>query len=57
MESTTDTPRSLPLLLALNRSGKPIYGGTVPPEVVARRRAANRAARRARRVHRVRSAR
>ncbi|GAA2022308.1 hypothetical protein WDZ16_13100 [Pseudokineococcus marinus] len=45
------------LLLALNQSGKHIYAGTVPPHVTARRRAANRAARQARRVHRARAAR
>lgn len=39
-------------LAALNRTGKHIYGGTVPAHVKARRRARNKAARHARRVHR-----
>lgn len=51
------SPTSVGLLYALNGSGKHIYGGTVPAEVVARRRAANRAARAARRMHRTRAAR
>lgn len=32
-----------------------VYGGTVAPEVVARRRAANRVARKSRRINRLRS--
>lgn len=36
--------------------GKPTYAGTVPAETVARRRAANRVARRSRRVNRMRGA-
>lgn len=43
---------STKMLLALGMSGKHLYQGTVPPAIVARRRAKNRAARRARRVHR-----
>lgn len=44
-------------LQALQAPGLHVYGGTVPPQTVARRRAANRAARAARRVHRVRAVR
>lgn len=40
------------MLLAMSRLGKPVYGGTVPAPVVARRRAANKAARKARRASR-----
>ena len=40
------------LLLALNRSGRHIYGGTVPAGVKARRRAANKTARASRRANR-----
>lgn len=43
---------SVLMLLALNHSGKHIYGGTVDPNEVARRRAANKVARRSRRVNR-----
>ena len=39
---------------ALGLTGKHVYAGTVPPEEVARRRAANRVARRQRRVNRLR---
>ena len=48
------TPERVGMLLALNRV-KPqgaIYEGTVPAAVVARRRAANKAARKARRATR-----
>lgn len=40
------------MALAFSRLGKPFYEGTVPPHVKARRRAANKAARRARRAGR-----
>ena len=40
------------MLAALNRSGKHIYAGTVPAAEVARRRAANKVARRSRRANR-----
>ena len=40
------------VLIGLNRTGKHIYGGTVPPEIVARRRAANKMARKSRRANR-----
>jgi hypothetical protein len=45
-----DWPRFWRMLHALQ--GKPIYLGTVPPKVVARRRARNKRARRARRQNR-----
>lgn len=41
-----------PLLYALQVTGKHVYGGTVPPKVVARRRAANKVARVSRRHNR-----
>lgn len=40
------------VLIGLNRTGKHIYAGTVPPAVVARRRAANKVARKSRRANR-----
>lgn len=40
-----------PILYGLQK--KPVYEGTVPPAVVAKRRAKNRAARRARRINRL----
>lgn len=40
------------LLFALARSGKPIYEGTVPDHVIARRRARNKVARASRRANR-----
>lgn len=40
------------MLLAMARTGRHIYSGTVPPTVVARRRAANKRARAARRAAR-----
>lgn len=43
---------STKMLLALSRTHRHFYEGTVPAAVKARRRAKNRAARRARRVHR-----
>ncbi len=51
-------PRSttLPMLLALNASGKHIYAGTVPAATIQKRRAANRVARKSRRVNRIRGA-
>lgn len=39
-------------LMALNRSGKHIYAGNVPPATVQRRRKANKAARAQRRTNR-----
>lgn len=51
------TPAHLLILDALNRPTaggglRHIYAGTVPPDVVARRRAANRVARKSRRTNR-----
>lgn len=43
---------STKMLLALSRTQRHFYEGTVPRATVERRRAKNRAARRARRVHR-----
>lgn len=40
------------MLVALANTGKHVYLGTVPPAVVADRRAKNKAARAARRTHR-----
>jgi hypothetical protein len=45
-------PNGLGVLLGLNSSGKPIYAGTVPSADVAKRRAKNRLARKARRINR-----
>jgi hypothetical protein len=45
-------PNGLGILLGLNSSGKPIYAGTVPSADVAKRRAKNRLARKARRINR-----
>lgn len=41
-------PYQLTILLAMHRTGRHIYEGTVPQHVVARRRAANKRARRQR---------
>lgn len=40
------------MLMAMARHRKPMYEGTVDPVTVAKRRARNKAARRARRAHR-----
>lgn len=40
------------MLYALQRPGKHVYAGTVPDDVKARRRAANKVARRSRRANR-----
>lgn len=48
---STDS-RGLAVLLGLQSTGKHIYGGTVPPAVVAKRRAANKVARKSRRANR-----
>jgi hypothetical protein len=45
-------PYALGILFAMNRLGKPMYEGTVPAHVKARRRAANKVARRSRRINR-----
>lgn len=44
-----ESPQSR-MLIALNATGKPMYQGTVSPALKARRRAANKRARKARRV-------
>lgn len=46
------SPYGVTMLLALNRTGKHIYEGTVDPVTVAKRRAANKVARRSRRINR-----
>lgn len=55
-EDTPDTaqtsPYGLAILLELNRSGRHIYDGSVGPVEKAKRRAKNKAARKARRVTR-----
>lgn len=48
---------STKMLVAMAATGRPVYPGTVPGAVRDRRRAANKAARAARRVHRVRAGR
>ena len=50
--TTPDEKRRTAFLLAMSATGKHVYGGTVPPAVVARRRASNKAARQARRAGR-----
>lgn len=42
----------LSILVGLGAAGKHVYGGTVPPETVTKRRAANRVARKSRKVNR-----
>lgn len=51
----TPTANGLQILLGLNRTGKHIYGGTVPHAEVKRRRKANKTARASRRRNRGRS--
>lgn len=46
------TSPSTKMALALAATGRPVYEGTVPGSVVARRRARNKAARKARRANR-----
>lgn len=52
--STTPIVAPNPFAVAILRGlqGRPIYAGTVPAKTVARRRAANKAARRSRRQNR-----
>jgi len=50
--SHTPNPWAVWIIMALNRLDKPMYAGTVPAHVKARRRAKNRVARRSRRVNR-----
>lgn len=58
-EKLTPTPAqdlNARFLLALDRLAGQVYQGTVPAKVKAKRRAANRVARRSRRVNRLRAA-
>lgn len=48
----TSSPEAQFILWALNKLGKPMYEGTVPRHVKARRRAASKAARISRRRNR-----
>lgn len=50
---TEPTKDELIILLALQRTGKMIYAGTVPAHVKAKRRAKNRVARASRRINRI----
>lgn len=50
--TAVDRSPSLNMLLALNRTGRHIYEGTVPQHVKARRRARNKVARLSRRRNR-----
>jgi len=52
----TRSPFGVATLLGLQGGAKHVYGGTVAPAEIARRRAANRAARRSRRLNRKRGA-
>jgi hypothetical protein len=54
-EEVTPTNNGLQILLGLNRTGKHIYGGTVPYAETQRRRKANKTARASRRTNRRRS--
>jgi hypothetical protein len=54
-EEVTPTNNGLQILLGLNRTGKHIYGGTVPYAEIQRRRKANKTARASRRTNRRRS--
>lgn len=49
---TEPSPASAAILRGLNAHGKHVYGGTVDPAVIARRRAKAKAARKARRAAR-----
>lgn len=50
--TSEDAISATQIMFALNLLGKPIYEGTVPAHVKARRRAKNKVARRSRRVNR-----
>lgn len=52
MNRTEPDNRGAAILAALTNRARHVYGGTVPPQTVARRRAANKAARLSRRVNR-----
>lgn len=49
---TTEMPTTGRMILAMGELGKHVYGGTVPPHVIAKRRARNKAARKSRRINR-----
>lgn len=49
---TESSPYQRNILAALNGSGRHIYGGTVDPKVVKRRRAANKVAKASRKTNR-----
>lgn len=51
-QPSTADDRGLVILMALGKLGKHVYGGTVPPAVVAHRRTANKVARASRRTNR-----
>lgn len=51
VEQQASAPRTQ-MAIALNRTGKPVYAGTVAKATVTRRRAANKRARQARAMHR-----
>lgn len=54
MNTTTEpSTASVRMLAALNGSGKHIYGGTVRPNVIAKRRAKSKRAKQSRRLNRV----
>lgn len=40
------------ILFAMNRTGKPMYGGTVSPQIIAKRRAADKIAKQSRKRNR-----
>lgn len=55
LQQTPAQRKALTIGSAVAQAGKHVYAGTVPPEEVARRRAANRVARRQRRINRLRN--
>lgn len=52
MMTFTPNPYASLILFAMNKMRKPMYEGTVPAHVKARRRAANKVAKRSRKVNR-----
>lgn len=48
----TDNPYQFAILMGMNKLGHPIYSGTVPDHVKARRRAKNKVAKRSRKINR-----
>ena len=51
-EKAKNHPYQFQILVGLNRTGKHIYGGTVPAAEIAKRRAKNKVARASRRKNR-----